>query len=132
MRNIRLNTPQISIFFFDFVKKIDFIPTFSHVWCSAVLEKQKDAFIAKRGANWAQLCNQDSGGGGLRPAFLKVQKHHREDTLKNIPVKFQAKWTPIARDTSPSCWQLHRDFKGIENLFHLTVKTDVSTHKSVQ
>ena len=27
--------------FFDFVKKIDFIPTFSHVWCSAVLENRK-------------------------------------------------------------------------------------------
>ena len=55
------------------------------------------------------------------------------ERTNNIPVKFQAKRTRIARDTAPSCWQLHRNFKGIENLFCLKkVKIDVSTYESVQ
>ena len=66
----------------------------------------------------------------LRGPRPEKKKDHWEGTVNNIPVKFQAKRTRIARDTAPSCWQLHRDFKETENLFCLkkTVKIDVPTY----
>ena len=39
--------------------------------------------------------------------------------LHNIPVNSQAERTKIARDMAHSCCQIHRDFKGIGNLFCL-------------
>ena len=62
------------------------------------------------------------GWGVSKGTFLRgprSKKDHWEGTINNIPLKFQAKRTRIARDTAPSCCQIHRDFKGIENLFCL-------------